>query len=110
MLDKPEKTRQLVAALKEALPFEVNLTQSAVAAVAEQRGATAVNPQQVVSDVSYAGDEGGIMCHLLPEEEHNAIFISLTHVNVQRSLPLASAIIDYQKHRTKKLKKLQGNV
>jgi hypothetical protein len=29
---------------------------------------------------------------------------------VQRSLPLASAIIDYQKHRAKKLKKLQGNV
>lgn len=108
MLDKPEKTRQLLAALKEALPFEVNLTQPAAAAIAEQRGAAAVNPQQIVSDVSYAGDEGGIMCHLLPEEGHHAIFISLTHVRVPRSLPLASAIIDYQKHRSKKLKK-EGN-
>ncbi len=105
MLDKPEKTRQLLTALKEALPFEVNLTQPAAAAIAEQRAVAAVNPQQIVSNISYGGDEGGIMCHLLPEEGHDAIFISLTHVRVPRSLPFSSAIIDYQKHRSKKLKK-----
>ena len=105
MLDKPEKTRALLAALKTALPFEVDLTPEVVATLAAQQAALAVKPRQIVSDVSYAGDEGGIMCHLLPEEGRDAIFISLTHVRVHRALPFAPAVIYYQKHRVKKLKK-----
>jgi hypothetical protein len=34
-----------------------------------------------------------------------ALVISLTHIRVPRSMPLAAAIVDYQKHRVKKLKK-----
>jgi hypothetical protein len=105
MLDKPEKTRRLLAALKAALPFEVDLTPPAIAALTAQQVALAVKPRQIVSDVSYAGDEGGIICHFLPEEGRDAIFVSLTHVRMHRSLPFASAVIDYQKHRVKKLKK-----
>lgn len=106
MLDKPEKTRNLLTTLKAAVPFEVDLTPEAVTALTEQQGA--VKTRQVVSDVSYAGDEGGILCHLLPEEGRDAIFISLTHVRVHRSLPFASTVIAYQKHRVKKMKKLDG--
>jgi len=91
--------------LKAALPFEVDLTPPAIAALTAQQVALAVKPRQIVSDVSYAGDEGGIICHILPEEGRDAIFISLTHVRMHRSLPFASAVIDYQKHRVKKLKK-----
>jgi len=29
----------------------------------------------------------------------------LTHVRVPRSMPLAAAVLDYQKHRMKKIKK-----
>ena len=105
MLDKPEKTRRLFAALKAALPFEVDLAPPAIAVLTKQRVALAVKPRQIVSDVSYAGDEGGIICHILPEEGRDAIFVSLTHVRMHRSLPFASAVIDYQKHRVKKLKK-----
>jgi hypothetical protein len=33
--------------------------------------------------VSYLGDEGGIVCHIQPEEDaDNVIIISLTHVRV----------------------------
>ena len=110
MLDKPEKTRRLLAALKAALPFEGDLTAAAVATLAAQQVAVAVKPRQIISDVSYAGDEGGIICHVLPEEGRDAIFISLTHVRAHRSLPFASAVIDYQKHRVKKLNKQQGMV
>ena len=56
----------------------------------------------------YAGDEGGIVCHLVPLGEKQALFISLTHVRVPRSMPLAQAVADYQKHRVKKLKKQGG--
>ena len=84
MLDKPEKTRQLVATLKAALPFEVELTPYALAQIRSQGIDRAVEPRQIVSEVSYAGDEGGIVCHLLPRETDNVIILSLTHVRVHR--------------------------
>ena len=34
-----------------------------------------------------------------------ALVVSLTHVRVPRSMSLAAAVADYQKHRVKKLKK-----
>jgi hypothetical protein len=66
MLDKPEQTLQLIATLKAALPFEVELTPEAVALLRSQRVANAVDSRQIVSEVYYAGDEGGILCVLPP--------------------------------------------
>ena len=108
MLDKPEKTRELVEVLKAALPFEVELTPHAIAHLRSQEIANALEPRQTVSQVSYAGDEGGIVCHLLSKETDNVIILSLTHVRVHRSLPFAADVFDYQKHRFKKLKKQQS--
>ena len=65
-----------------------------------------LEPRQTVRDVSYAGDEGGILCHIEPEDSSRALVVSLTHLRVRRSLPFAAAVFDYQKHRTKKLRKL----
>ena len=65
--------------------------------------------RRIVSDLSYAGDEGGIVCHIVPLDKQEALFISLTHVRMPRTMPLAAAVADYQKHRVKKLKK-QGHV
>ena len=88
MLDKPEKTRQLVATLKAALPFEVELTPYALAQIRSQGIDRAVEPRQIVSEVSYAGDKGGIVCHLFPRETDNVIILSLTHVRVHRKILL----------------------
>ena len=107
MLDKPEKTRQL-RRLKAALPFEVELTPYALAQIRSQGIDRAVEPRQIVSEVSYAGDEGGIVCHMLPRETDNVIILSLTHVRVRRKNPFAAAVFDYQKHRVKRLKKQSG--
>jgi len=87
VLDKPEKTRQLVAALKAGLPFEVELSPYAPAQIRSQGIDRAVEPRQIVSEVSYAGDEGGSVCHLLPRETDNVIILSLTHVRVDRKNP-----------------------
>jgi hypothetical protein len=103
MLDKPEKTYQLLAALRAAVPFEVELTPSVIAHLRAQQ--VAVKPRQIVTEVSYAGDEGGIVCHMAPQEGRDALIVSITHVRVKRSLPFAAAVLDYQKHRVKKLKK-----
>ena len=108
MLDNPEKTARLIVAMKAALPFEVELTSSTIAYLRAQHIAGDVKPKQTIVNVSYAGDEGGILCHLQPEDMENVIIVSLTHVRMHRSLPLAAAVFDYQKHRVKKLKK-QGS-
>ena len=109
MLDKPEKTARLVAALKAAVPFEVELTPEVVKQLQTEDFAHADQTHRIVSDLSYAGDEGGIICHIVPPDEQRALFVSLTHVRVPRTVPLAAAVVDYQKHRVKKLKK-QGHL
>jgi hypothetical protein len=104
MLDKPEKTRELIAVLKAALPFEVALMPELIADLAQQKKPVTVKPIETVSEISYLGDAGGIVCQIQPEDADNLVLTSLTHVRVQ---PFAAAVIDYQKHRVKKLRKQQ---
>lgn len=108
MLDKPEKTSQLLAALKAAVPFEVDLMPSLIVHLQAQQVAVVVKPREIVSQISYAGDEGGIVCHIAPKDGRGALIVSLTHVRVHRSLSFAAAVFDYQTHRVKKLKKPNG--
>jgi hypothetical protein len=105
MLDNPEKTARLLAALKAAVPFEVELTPAVVKQLQTENFVHADETHRTVSDLSYAGDEGGILCHIVPPDEQRALFISLTHIRMSHTMPLAAAVIDYQKHRVKKLKK-----
>jgi hypothetical protein len=91
------------------VPFEVELTQEVVKQLQADNIAHPDRTHRIVSNLSYAGDEGGIICHIVPPDEQQALFISLTHVRVPRTVPLAAAIVDYQKHRVKKLKK-QGHL
>jgi hypothetical protein len=105
MIDKQEKTARLLAALKLSLPFEVELVPSLVSYLRAQRIAVADQARHIVSEVSYAGDEGGIVCHIVPSDKQEGLVVSLTQVRVPRSMPLAAAIADYHNHRVKKLKK-----
>jgi hypothetical protein len=105
MLDNPEKTTRLLTALKAAVPFEVEVLPSVIKHL-QCENLTITNPtRQLVSDLSYAGEEGGIVCHIVPEGEREVLILSLTHLRVPRRNPLAVAIFDYQKHRIKKLRK-----
>ena len=104
MLDNPKKTEPLMAALKAAVPFDVELMPALIELLQTENIATLNETRQTVSDVSYAGDEGGIVCHIVPPDRREALVVSLTHLRVSRTMPLASAVIDYQKHRVKKLK------
>jgi hypothetical protein len=103
MLDHPVKTARLLAELKAALPFTIALTEEVIALVGAQKGG-ALRASCTVTDLSYAGDEGGIMCHLAPSDG-GGVVISLTHVRVPPSMPLFPAIVGYQRHRVKKIKK-----
>ena len=93
MIDNAVKTSRLLDALKDAVPFKVELVPSQI------------RPSITVSDLSYAGDEGGIVCHIVPSVGREALVVSLTQVRVPRSMALAVAVADYHNHRVKKLKK-----
>jgi hypothetical protein len=105
MIDNLEKTARLLAALKASAPFEVELVRSLVQYLRAQHVPIADQAHHVVSDLSYAGDEGGILCHIAPADKEEALVVSLTQVRVPRSMPLAAAVADYHNHRVKKLKK-----
>jgi len=106
MLDHPEKTARLLAALKAATPFEVEMTPELINYLRAENLTAEIRTNQTVSDLSYAGDEGGIVCHLSRSDETGqALVVSLTHVRVPRTMPLAAEVAGYQKHRVKKLKK-----
>jgi hypothetical protein len=105
MIDHPKKTEPLLAALKAAVPFKVELTPSLASYLRTQHVALGDQTEHVVSNLSYAGDEGGIVCHIAPADKEEALVVSITQVRVDRSMPLASAVADYHNHRIKKLKK-----
>ena len=105
MIDIPEKTQELIAALKAALPFTVTLTPEIIASLARGDEPLLLAPRQMISKVTYAGESGGIMCGFEPEGSKRAVVLSLTHVRVSPNLPFAKAVAAYQKHRVKKIKK-----
>jgi hypothetical protein len=105
MLDEPEETRELMATLDSAVPFEVALMPDLIEYLARQQKPVIVRPTEIVSGVSYLGDMGGISCHIQPADSDSAVIVSLTHVRVPKTLPFAPAVLAYQKHRVKKLRK-----
>jgi hypothetical protein len=104
MLDDPGRTSRLLAALKASLPFEVHLTPPLARLLRQEQVVLPAGDRQTVSEVSYLGDEGGIVCHIVPPDGGKAAIVSLTHVRVPPSMPLAAEVLRYQKHRVKKLK------
>ena len=97
VLDNPKKTEELLAMVKSAVPFEVEMAPSVVKQLQDDATAVASKTRYVVTDMSYAGDEGGIVCHIVPAEGREAIVVSLTYVRLPRLTPLATTILVYPK-------------
>lgn len=108
MLDNLVKALALIADMKAAVPFRIGLTPELIAHLAAQDEPVYANPIETVTDVSYFGDDGGILCRLVLADREKVVFSSLTHLRVDRRLPFAAAAISYQKHRVKKFKKQTG--
>jgi hypothetical protein len=64
MLDNPQKTSELFAALKAAVPFDVDLTPPILAKLREENREADSEPSRTVSEISYLGDEGSIACNV----------------------------------------------
>lgn len=103
MIDKRKKTEALMAALQKALPFEANLTPEAAGTMPHEGGTL----RRTVSAIHYMGDEGGIVCAVESADKKQVFMFSLTHMRMLPGMPLAEAVIQYQRHRVNKLRKQQ---
>ena len=109
MIDNPDQVERLITRLRQSLPLFATVTPE-VAAIIRERSRTAAHPQHryPVTRVDYAGDEGGIVCkvELGPEVGDSALFASITHLRFGHAEPLARQIAGYQKHRVKRLRRV----
>lgn len=105
MIDHPDITERLIAKLNDALPIAARLTPELHALLRQQNAGATIPDQATVTWISYAGDEGGIVCKLdLRPDAQTAAFTSITHLRFDKRLPLAREIASYQKHRAKRLR------
>ena len=104
MIDRPDQVERLLEQLGAALPIQARVTPELQALLQEKNSIT-VPAACNVTWVSYAGDEGGIICKLDADADTSAVFTSLTHLRFDPRLPLARDILTYQKHRVKRLRR-----
>ena len=83
----PEQAERLLARLGAA-PIPARLTPEVQMTLRQQRGVT-MPANCSVTWISYAGDEGGIVCRLeAADETAEAVFASITHLRFDPRLPL----------------------
>lgn len=108
MIDNADQVERLLAKLQATLPLPARITPELAATLLDKGHAPEIKSACSVTWISYAGDEGGIMCRLsFGDERENAVFISITHLRFDPRLPLAREITAYQKHRVKRLRRCQ---
>jgi len=104
VIDNPVQMQRLLDQLQAALPLPARATPELAAMLKTQNIANAGSTAAITA-VSYAGDEGGIMCQLEIPPNENAAHVSITHLRFDPRLPLAREITAYQKHRVKHLRR-----
>jgi hypothetical protein len=106
MIDNSAQTQRLLEKLQAALPLSARTTPELITTLRARNAALAPTADCRVTWISYAGDEGGIVCRLsFGGDIEEAAFVSITHLRFDPRLPLAREIVAYQKHRVKRLRR-----
>jgi hypothetical protein len=107
MIDDPDKTERLFAALEASLPIETRLSASLIRSLSERTPDMAIPENCSVVSIFYLADEGGILCALdIGGPNTEAVHVvSITHLTFERKIPLFRQIDAYQRHRIKKLRR-----
>jgi len=107
LIDNPQQTERLLERLQQHLPFSAVAGPQLAAVIREKLPAFDASRQYEVSKVHYLGDPGGIMCFLhVPELGEEVFVTSITHLTVGPRMPLAREIAAYQKHRVKRMRRV----
>lgn len=107
MIDNPDKTEHLVSKLTNALPLDAVVSPQLANLLHDRVPGLEALSRCQISQIHYAGDEGGIVCRLdLAGVNSKEVFVvSITHLAFDRRLPLAREIAAYQKHRIKRIRR-----
>ena len=104
MIDDPTQVTALMQKMKAHLPIPAQATNALVRSLRASAVNIASKRRMQIEKVMYLGDEGGIGCVLkVPGQEDTAVVVSLTHLRLPSTHPLAPDVRAYQIARTKKL-------
>jgi hypothetical protein len=101
-IDDPVETRQLFVDMEASLPIAVRFTEHGAKSLQQQLPDLEITKDKIfiIDQILYAGDAGGILCHISSTDKKQLAMISITHLKVDFDHPLADRIDFYQKKRT----------
>jgi hypothetical protein len=107
VIDNQAQVERLLCRMTEVLPLSALATPALMVDLRGGSSAAKITQDCQVTDVFYTGDEGGVICHVIfDEEEKEQVFlVSITHLAFDRRLPIAREIAAYQKHRIKRIRR-----
>lgn len=112
MIDDYAKAKELMRKMEAQLPILVRPTSACFRTMRKQGIRVARDQELQIQRVFYLGDEGGIACDVTPPEHTKArehVIVSITHLRVDPSHPLAQEIGAYQRERTRKIARSGGS-
>ena len=104
MIDDPTQVTALMQKMEAHLPIPAQATNALVRTLRASAVKISSKQRMQIDKVVYLGDEGGIACALtVPGQEGTAVVVSLTHLRLSSTHPLAPDVRAYQIARTQKL-------
>jgi hypothetical protein len=112
MIDNLDTVQSLMERMSTAVPMPAHVGRDVLQTLSRESPEATLCHQCNVTEVRYAGDEGGILCTLDFDDQASkaAFIVSITHVRFERRNPLWRDIEKYKKRRIKRLRRLQGGV
>ena len=105
MIDNPDQVERLITRLTAVLPVAARITAEVAATLQTEKHPGYRKLTCSVTSISYAGDDGGIVCKLdFGDESDRVVYTSITHLRFDPRQPLVREIASYQKHRVKRLR------
>ncbi len=104
MIDDPAQVIDLMSKLEAQLPIPATPTSDLVRTLRPQGLKIASDRVLFIKRVFYMGDEGGISCDVTPTQSSKEAFVvSLTHLRLAPTHPLAKDIRAYQQARVRRI-------
>lgn len=107
-IDNPVETRQLLVEMNANLPIPVRISEIGLHGLRKEGTYMKdIDAIHQVHGLTYSGDMGGILCCLTVEQEKedgngmetHGLVMSMTHLKVDPTHPVAAKIKEYQKKR-----------
>jgi len=105
-MDIKEQYEDLTKKLQNTLPLKAYPIRELVQIFRDKGNPITIKNELTITSVYNSGDISGIMC-VVSEDKENVIACGLTHLIFQPGCPLYKEIVEYQKKRIKRIKKLQ---